>query len=213
VRLIKAARALTIGLAYYLVVRSPGQTAPFVAMLGSFLTFDVYVALERRRHSLVGFWRALRLTWPRALATGESLVSGLLVGTALGLLKHLGLPYAAAAVATAGAAYALAEATPNNISAFIALLGAVNVFERVSALQGLAPGELLPAVWPVAAGAFGAGLAALAVGLLAGALMGFLTRLWLPRAYRSRTSLAYPEPAPDASGDGEGWGRGGPREE
>lgn len=193
VRLIRASRALAIGLAYYFAVRSPGLTVAFVAILAALLTFDVYVALESRRHSLIGVVRALELTLPRALATGEGLVSGLLTGLGFGLLTHLGLPYALAAVATAGIAYAVGEATPNNISAFIGLLGALHLFERVEALQVVSARVLLPAVWPVAVSAFGAGLAALAVGLLVGTAMGFLTRLWLPRAYRSRMSQAYPE--------------------
>lgn len=198
-RVIVAARALTIGLAFYLALRSPGESAPFAAVLGSLLTFDVYVALESRRKSLIGIVRALQVTGPRALATAKSLVTGLLVGLGFGLLRHFGLPHVVAAVATAGASYTLAERTPNNLSAYIALFGALHLFERVAQLPRVVPQALLPEAWPVTAAAFAGWLAALAIGLAVGTLMGFLTRLWLPRAYRSRLSQAYPE----ASGEGE----------
>lgn len=193
VRLIVAARAVTIGFAYYLVVQARAFEASFVAILGSIVTFDIYVALESRRHSLVGIVRALKTTGPRALATARSLLTGLAVGLALGLLTHLGLPIVVAAVATGGVVYSLAERTPNNISAFVALIGGLNLFQRVAELPRVAPAELLPAVWPATAAAFRNGFVALIAGLAVGLLMGFLTRLWLPRAYRSRRSLAYPE--------------------
>ncbi|MGE5508543.1 MAG: hypothetical protein ACM3RP_08705 [Chitinophagales bacterium] len=198
VRLIVAARAVTIGLAYYLVVGARAFEASFVAILGSIVTFDIYVALESRRHSLVGIVRALETTGPRALATARALLTGLAVGLIMGLLTHLGLPIVLAAVATGGVVYSLAERTPNNISAFVALVGGLNLFQRVAELPRVAPAELLPAVWPVTAAAFRNGFVALSAGLLVGMLMGFLTRLWLPRAYRSRRSLAYPElPEPE----------------
>ncbi|MGE5506979.1 MAG: hypothetical protein ACM3RP_00590 [Chitinophagales bacterium] len=193
VRVIITGRALTIGLAYYAVTRLTSPSVSFVAILGGVLTFDTFVALESRRFPLVGVVRATRTTLPRAWATAQSLFVGLLVGAGFGALVHLGLPRAVAAVATAGFVYSLAEQTPNNISAFIALLGGLGVFERVAALSLLGPRTLLPATLPVAWDSLVAGATALAIGLGSGALMGFLTRLLLPRAFRSRRSLAYPE--------------------
>lgn len=193
VRFIITGRALTIGLAYYLVTRLTSPSVSFVAILGGVLTFDTFVALESRRFPLLGVVRATRVTLPRALATGQSLVLGLSLGALLGALVHLGLPRSVAAVATAGFVYSLAEQTPNNISAYIALLGGLGVFERVVGLPLLGPQTLLPAVLSVAFSSFVSGATALVIGLCSGAVMGFLTRLLLPRAFRSRRSLAYPE--------------------
>lgn len=198
VRVIIGARALTIGLAFYLALRTPGESAPFAAVLGSLLTFDVYVALKRRRESLSGLGRAFEVTVPRALATTKSLVMGLLVGLSFGLLEHLGLPYVVAAVSAAGISYSLAERTPNNLSAYIGLFGAIHLFERVAELPAVVPTALLPAAWPVARSSFTGWLVALAVGLGVGTLLGFVTRLGLPRAYRSRQSQAYPLSAEEA---------------
>jgi hypothetical protein len=183
-----------IGVTYYVVVRLPGLTSSFVAILGALIAFDVYVALEHRRYTAVGLLRALALTWPRALGTAASLAKGLGVGFAFGLLHLVGLPYALSAVATAGIAYTLGEQTPANTSVYVGLIGGLTVFESVARLRGVALGGVWRAVYPLAFHAIFVTSLALGIGLLIGTVSGIITRLFLPRAFRSRRIEAYPYP-------------------
>lgn len=197
VRLIRFSRAVTIGVAYLLVADIPGLTSSFVAILAALLMFDLAVALERRglETYFTYLGAAHRLIWPRALGTAVVLVKGVIVGLVFGVLAYLGFPWILAAVLTAGLAYTLAESTPGNTSEYVGLIGGLAVFDAVIKM-GLGPRNELffENLGPVVAEAAISTFEALGLGLVAGLLVGLLTRAFLPRGYRSRRSAAYSLP-------------------
>ncbi len=192
VRLIIAARAFTIGLAYYTVLNIPGVTSAFIAILGSVLLFDTFIAMERLTKGLVDLKRVLRQILEQSAATGLVLLRSLLIGLLFGLLAKLGIPVFLTTVLTMGVAYTISEHTPGNMSAFVGLIGALAVYNKMLAVPDITDitnfyQTVIGIGWTTGSGTF----LALIEGMAIGALTGSVTRVFLPRGYRSKHSPAY----------------------
>lgn len=195
VRVIIAARAVTIGLAYYNVSGIPGVTSSFLSILGSMLLFDTCVAMERLAKGYVDLQRIVKEIIPQALATGYVLIKGLAVGVLFGFLVKLGLPVVLGTVLTMGIAYTISELTPKNMSDYVGLIGALAIYNKVLALPDIRDlsgfyAALADITWTNGTGTF----LALLGGMAIGTVTGFLTRAVLPRGYRSKHSRAYCRP-------------------
>lgn len=192
VRLIIAARAFTIGLAYYTVLNIPGVTSAFIAILGSVLLFDTFVAMERLTQGLTDLKRVLRQILEQSAITGLVLLRSLIIGLLFGLLAKLGLPVILTTVLTMGVAYTISEQTPGNMSAFVGLIGALALYNKMLDLPDITDitnfyQTVTGIAWTTGSGTF----LALIEGMTIGAIIGSVTRLFLPRGYRSRNSPAY----------------------
>lgn len=193
IHFIVASRAATVGLAYLSVVDLPGLTSSFVAIFVSLLAFDLMVALPTLLvypHTLRQFLASF-LPWFRG--TILTLGAGLLIGTIFGIAVHVGVHRRLAAVLTVGSAYTAALRTKGNISSYVGILGALAVFETVAQVE-LEAGRLLAEVAPVAYTTVRSTFVALAKGWGVGLLVGLITRLLLPRGFRSLASRAYDPP-------------------
>ena len=196
VRLIILARAITIGVAYYNVSGIPGVTSSFISILGSLLIFDTFIAMDQLTtgyRDLVGIIKNQIL--PRAAGTGLALLRGLAVGVLFGILTKMGFPVVLATVLTMGLAFTVSEFTKNNMSDFVGLIGALAVYNKLLALPDIknvadfyqTVGNIL---WTTGSGTF----LALASGMVIGSVTGLVTRIFLPRGYRSKRSQAYGQP-------------------
>ncbi len=198
VKIIVMARALTIGLAYFSVAGMRGLTSSFVAILGALLMFDILVAVERRRHIGVGIiGQAAKVMRPRIAGTALALAKGLGVGFFFGVAVKFGLPFFLGAIMTGGIAYALAEKTPG--TEYVALIGGLAILEKVVDVKlVLAAGAANRTGWmelgSTALNAAFTTFVALAAGWAIGTMSGLITRLILPRGYKSANSLAYSRP-------------------
>lgn len=193
-RFLALARALTIGAAYVCVTPIPGLTSSFVAIFTSLLPFDLIVASARPPVGVKEWKHLLQALWPRVLSTASTLLQGVALGASVGILAVLGLPKVVGAVLTAGLAYTWAFNTPNVISAYVALISGLALFERLAALDTVATariaGEIVHVIVTAGSGTFLALIAGWGVGLVTGSL----TRLFLSRPYRSLRSAAYEPP-------------------
>lgn len=192
VRLIRLSRALTVGLAYYSVMDIPGLTSSFVAIFVTILLFDLMISLER----IKGGWgvckEVVRIVIPHAAGTALTLAYGLIIGGVFAILVHLGLPIFLGAIFTVGLSYSLTERTPGRTSSSVGIVGGLAVFDKTYKLAATV--EFFPEVGPVIVSTVYGTLAALVMGWAIGILLGGLTRLFLPRGYRTVKSSAYELP-------------------
>ena len=193
VYLIVLMRALAVGLAYYVVADIPGLTSSFVAIFVAFLPFDLIVAMPRFSLSLSQWRELLVLLAPRLSATAITLAEGLVFGTVFGVLTLAGLPHMVGAVLTVGLAYSAAQCAKGNISSLVAALAGIALFEKITVLETFT-GSQIPAILGAGLQMVYATFTALFAGWFVGILLGVLTRLLLPRGYRSAKSLAYAQP-------------------
>lgn len=190
---ILAMRAIVVGVAYYLVRGMPGLTSSFVAIFVGFLAFDLIVAMPkfslRLRH-----WRDVVLVLlPRMSATALSLAGGLLVGVLFGGLTKVGLPVLVGAVFTLGISYSFASEVKGNISNYVGMIAGVEMFDRIGRLDLLSDEWLQDLAGPAGQLVYSTFLALL-IGWFAGIVVGSITRLFLPRGFRSVKSSAYAQP-------------------
>lgn len=190
---ILAMRAIVVGFAYYLVRGMPGLTSSFVAIFVGFLAFDLIVAMPkfslRFRH-----WRDLILVLlPRMRATAFSLAGGLLVGVLFGGLTKVGLPVLVGAVFTVGISYSFASEVKGNISNYVGMIAGVEMFDRIGSLDILGDEWIQDLAGPTGQLVYSTFLALL-IGWFAGIIVGSITRLFLPRGFRSVKSSAYAQP-------------------
>lgn len=186
-------RSIVVGVAYYLVRELPGLTSSFVAIFIGFLAFDLIVAMSkfslRLRH-----WRdLLLLLLPRMSATALSLSAGLLLGVLFGALTKVGLPILLGAVFTLGLSYSISAEVKGNISNYVGMIAGIEMFDRIERLEYLSEQWLQDLAGPAGRMIYGTFLALL-IGWIVGILVGSLTRLFLPRGYRSLKSMAYSQP-------------------
>ncbi|MGI6037455.1 MAG: cation:proton antiporter regulatory subunit [Limnochordia bacterium] len=188
--LVQGAQALTIGLSYYVVQGFPGLTSSFVAIFVALLPFDLIVAMPKIWFAGRYWGRLMELILPRITGTIITLFTGLALGLFFGLLTYIGLPNPLAAVLLVGIAYTLCSRIPGNITSFVGVIGGLAIFEVVTHLPGTWTEEFLPTAWTMALGTFKALMAGWAVGII----IGLITRLLLPRGYRTLRSSAYALP-------------------
>lgn len=188
------ARAVTVGAAYVTVLPFPGLTSSFVAIFASLLPFDLIVASPHPPVRLRDWQRLFVIIRPRILSTAITLLRGVAVGSLFGILAVLGLPRGAGAVLTSGLAYVWAMNAPHVISAYVAILSGLNVFERLAALEAVATVRIAQEIVEVIGVSGGGTLLALFAGWGVGVGTGTTTRLLLSRPYRSLRSAAYEPP-------------------
>ncbi|OUM99875.1 MAG: hypothetical protein BAA04_07260 [Firmicutes bacterium ZCTH02-B6] len=188
------ARAVTVGIAYVTASPIPGLTSSFVAIFTSLLPFDLMVAATRPLVTWNEWKQMVAVLRPRLGSTAKTLLKGVVVGTACGLLALVGLPHFAGAVLTVGLSYVWALRTRYVISSYVAILSGLSVFERLAALDALhtvrIAAEVVYAIVYSGSGTF----LGLAAGWVAGLAAGSVARLFLSRPYRSLQSAAYEPP-------------------
>lgn len=195
IRFLMAARAFTIGLSYYVVAGLPGLTSSFVAVFVSLLPFDLIVAMPRFSLRFRDWKEMIVTVLPRISGTAVTLTVGLLLGTGFGILTKLGLPVVLGAIFTVGLAYTVAEKTKGSISGYVGIIGGLSLFDQVIRIQGILLDErLLADIAGTGLRAFYATFAALFAGWAVGVTVGILTRLLLPRGYKTTKSEAYARP-------------------
>ncbi len=195
IRLLMAARAFAIGLSYYVVAGLPGLTSSFVAVFVSLLPFDLIVAMPRFSLRFRDWKEMIVMVLPRISGTAVTLSVGLVLGTGFGALTKLGLPVFLGAIFTVGLAYTVAEKTKGNISSYVGIIGGLSVFDQIIQIQGVLLDErLLTDISGAGLRAFYATFAALFAGWAVGVTVGIVTRLLLPRGYRTTKSEAYARP-------------------
>ena len=192
VRLIQLSRAFTVGAAYYSVINIPSLTSSFVAIFVALLLFDLMISLERIRGGWAVAKNVVRVVVPHVAGTAMTLIYGLMVGCIFAVLVHLGLPVSLGAILTAGLSYSLTERVPGRTSSTVGIVGGLAVFDKTYKLA--ASIEFFPEVGPVVVATIYGTLAALVMGWVTGLLFGGLTRLFLPRGYRTVRSSAYKQP-------------------
>lgn len=186
-------RAIVVGVAYYLVRYIPDLPSSFVAVFAGFLAFDIIVAMPKFSLHLKHWVQMVVVLLPRLSATALALSAGLSLGALFGGLTKVGLPVVVGAVFSLGLAYSAAERIKGNISSYVGMISALSIFDRIIRLDGLSPtwwydlgGPVLQVVYSTYVG--------LVLGWLVGVVVGIVTRLFLPRGYRSVRSSAYERP-------------------
>lgn len=193
-RFLALARALTIGAAYVCATPIPGLTSSFVAIFTSLLPFDLIVASMRPPVGPSEWKHLFGVLRPRILSTASTLLQGVSLGAVIGILTVLGLPSVIGAVLTAGLAYTWAFNTPHVISAYVALISGLALFERLAALEAVETVRIAEEIGSVIATAGSGTFLALIAGWGVGLITGSATRLLLSRPYRSLRSAAYEPP-------------------
>lgn len=186
-------RAFAVGLAYFLVVDLPGLTSSFVAIFIALLPFDLIVAMPKFSFKLKHWRDLIVIILPRISGTAVTLGKGLLIGSFFGGLEQLGLPLFVGALLTVGLSYQVAVRTRGNVSSYVGMLAGLTVFEEITNLSALSP-TLLADMSGVILQMIYVTFLALFSGWLVGIVVGVVTRLFLPRGYRSLLSSAYELP-------------------
>lgn len=186
-------RAIVVGVAYYLVRGLPGLTSSFVSIFVGFLSFDLIVAMPKFSIRLAHFKDLFLVLLPRMSATALSLGGGLAVGILFGSLTKIGLPVLPGAVLTVGISYSFASQVKGSISSYVGLVSAVEMFDRISMISEFTE-EWLQDLAGVAGQLIYSTFLALLMGWLVGIVLGVITRLFLPRGYRTVKSSAYAQP-------------------
>lgn len=186
-------RSIVVGLAYYLVRGVPGLTSSFVAIFVGFLAFDLIVSMPKFSLRLRYWKELLFLVMPRISATALTLGAGLFLGVLFGALTKVGLPIVVGAVFTLGLSYSVAGEVKGNISSYVGMVAGIEMFDRIEGLSFRGDEWLQDLAGPAGQMFYGTFLALL-IGWLAGVAIGSLTRLFLPRGYRSLKSSAYNQP-------------------
>ena len=190
---IVAMRAVVVGIAYFLVRDLPGLTSSFISIFGGFLSFDLIVAMPKFSIRLRHLRDLFVVVLPRMSATALSLAGGLLVGVLFGGLTRFGLPVLPGAVLTVGISYSFASQVKGSISSYVGLVSAVEMFDRIRSIGGFTD-EWLQDIGGVAGQLVYSTFLALLLGWLVGIAIGVVTRLFLPRGFRSVKSSAYAQP-------------------
>lgn len=186
-------RAIVVGVAYYLVRGLPGLTSSFVSIFVGFLSFDLIVAMPKFSIRFTHIKDLFLVVLPRMSATALTLAGGLLVGVVFGGLTKVGLPVLVGAVFSMGVAYSFASNIKGNISSYVGMVSAVDMFDRIQRLGSLGEEWIQDLAGPAGQLVYSTFLALL-VGWLVGIVIGVVTRLFLPRGYRSVKSSAYAQP-------------------
>lgn len=195
VRVLAAARVITIGSAYLAVRDIPGLTSSFVAIFTALLTFDLMVAAPSLRPRHVDYSALWKGTWQALSQTVASLAKGLSVGLFFGSLTLAGFSDMLGAVFTVGLGYTWASRARRSFTSFVGLLGGLHIFEQIRAIEGFHSllsiiSHVAPVAWRVSSGT----VTALLSGWILGIPVGVVTRLLLSRPYRTRGSQAYDPP-------------------
>lgn len=193
IRFIVSARAFAVGTAYYLVKGIPGLTSSFVAIFVALLLFDLTVAMPKFSLKLKYWLDLFDVILPRVSGTALTLVKGIFIGFVFGGLVQLGLPPFFGAVFTIGLGYHAAVEVKGNISSYVGILSGLTVFEQIIQIPALSP-TLIPDIGGTVLTITYATFTALFTGWLCGVSVGAVTRLFLPRGYRSKRSSAYELP-------------------
>ncbi|NLJ25899.1 MAG: hypothetical protein GX354_10880 [Firmicutes bacterium] len=192
VQLIRLSRAFTVGLAYYSVMDIPGLTSSFVAIFTTVLLFDLMISLERIRGGWDVCKDVVKIVIPHIAGTALTLVYGLMIGGLFAVLVHVGLPVFIGAILTVGLSYSLTERTPGRTSRSVGIVGGLAVFDKTYKLA--ASIEFFPQVGSVIVSTIYGTMAAMVMGWAIGIALGGITRLFLPRGYRTVISSAYELP-------------------
>lgn len=187
------ARAIVVGVAYYLVRYIPDLPSSFVTVFAGFLAFDVIVAMPKFSLRPKHWVQMVVVLLPRLSATALALTAGLALGALFGAVTKVGVPVVVGAVLCLGLAYSAAERIKGNISSYVGMISALSIFDRIVRLEKLGEawwydlgGPVLQLVYSTFVG--------LVMGWLVGVVVGVITRLFLPRGYRSVRSSAYERP-------------------
>lgn len=188
-----SARAFTVGLAYYAIADIPGLTSSMVAIFVALLPFDLIVAMPKFSAKLDSWKELVSIILPRITGTAIALGVGLLIGGVFGALTWLGFPLFLGAIFTVGLAYSVGTETKGNVSSFVGIIGGLSLFEQIIHLQAGAD-TMVVAIMSTALRMVYGTFAALFAGWVAGIVMGVVTRLFLPRGFRTSKSAAYAQP-------------------
>ena len=186
-------RGFTVGLAFYLVVDIPGLTSSFVAIFVALLPFDLIVAMPRFSLRLQHWRELFSIVLPRISGTAITLGQGIALGALFGVLTLLGLPVFLGAVFIIGIAYQVSIGIKGNISSYVGMLAGISVFDQIIRLPVIS-GTLLSDVAGTGLRVFYGTFTALFAGWVCGVGVGIITRLFLPRGFRMKTSDAYEQP-------------------
>ncbi|HBN96452.1 MAG TPA: hypothetical protein DDZ66_09120 [Firmicutes bacterium] len=186
-------RSIVVGVAYYLVREIPGLTSSFVSIFVGFLAFDMIVAMPKFSFRFRHLRDLSLLLLPRISGTALSLGGGLALGVLFGSLTKVGVPVLVAAVFVIGLSYSLSARIKGNISSYVGMIAAVDMFDRIVRLEYFTEYWVQDLAGPAGTLIYSTFLALL-IGWLVGIVIGSLTRLFLPRGYRSVKSSAYEQP-------------------
>lgn len=190
---ILTARAIVVGVAYYLVREIPGLPSSFVAVFAGFLAFDIIVAMPKFSLRIKHWVQMIVVLLPRLSATALALSAGLGLGGLFGALTKIGLPVVAGAVLSLGLAYSAAERIKANISSYVGMISAIALFDQIVRLESLSETWWYDLGGPILQMVYGT-FVGLVMGWFVGVCVGVITRLFLPRGYRSVRSSAYERP-------------------
>lgn len=186
-------RSIMVGLAYYMVRELPGLTSSFVAIFVGFLAFDLIVSLSKFSLHFKHLKDLFLLVLPRISGTSLSLGTGLLLGIIFGGLTKVGLPVLIGAVFTLGLSYSLSAEFKGNISNYVGMIAGIELFDQIRRLEYWGEEWLQELAGPAGRMIYSTFLALL-IGWCIGIIIGSLTRLFLPRGYRTIKSNAYNQP-------------------
>ena len=186
-------RSVVVGVAYSLVRGVPGLTSSFVSIFVGFLAFVLIVSMPK--FSLrFKYWKEMILVGlPGISSTAITLTSGLLRGVIYGGVTNVGLPAVGGLVFTLGFAYSVAGEIKGNISSYVGMISGLEMFDRIEGLDLFGEEWLQDIAGPAGQLIYGTFLALL-IGWLVGILVGVVTRLFLPRGFRTLKSSAYNQP-------------------
>jgi hypothetical protein len=186
-------RSIVVGTAYYLVRGLPGLTSSFVSIFVGFLAFDLIVAMPKFSLRLRHWGELLVLLLPRISATALSLGAGLLLGIVFATFTKFGLPVLVGAIFTLGLSYSVSAEVKGNISNYVGMIAGIEMFDQISRLDYFSDLWIQDLAGPAGRLVYGTFLS-LFLGWLVGIVVGSITRLFLPRGYRSLKSTAYSQP-------------------
>ncbi len=186
-------RSIVVGVAYQLVRGVPGLTSSFVAIFVGFLAFDLIVSMPKFSLRFKHWKKLILVVLPRVSGTAVTLGAGLLLGVVFGGLTKVGLPVVVGAVFTLGLAYSVAGEVKGNISSYVGMVAGLEMFDRIERLSLFGDEWLQDLAGPAGQLLYGTFLALL-IGWLVGIVVGVITRLFLPRGYRTLKSSAYNQP-------------------
>ncbi|HHT69712.1 MAG TPA: TrkA C-terminal domain-containing protein [Limnochordia bacterium] len=187
-------RSIVVGVAYFLVREIPGLTSSFVSIFVGFLAFDMIVAMPKFSVRFRHLRDLILLLLPRISGTALSLAGGLFLGVLFGSLTKVGVPILVAAVFTIGLSYSLSASIKGNISSYVGMISAVDMFDRIVRLEYFSTEYWIQDLAGPAGTLIYSTFLALLIGWLVGIVIGSFTRLFLPRGYRSVKSSAYAQP-------------------
>lgn len=186
-------RSIVVGTAYYLVRGLSGLTSSFVSIFVGFLAFDLIVATPKFSFRLRHLFELILLLLPRISATALSLGAGLLLGIGFATLTKFGLPVLIGAILTLGLSYSISAEVKGNISNYVGMIAGIEMFDQITRIDYFTDLWLQDLAGPAGRLVYGTFLS-LFIGWMVGIIIGSITRLFLPRGYRSLKSPAYSQP-------------------